>query len=245
MTTEDEARALIAELAKHQRRGVGMTGSSPDACACGERILPEPTKGWDDYSDIMDRRDRAFAAHQAQIISALLASRVSTPPNEGEVLAWAIRGRKTGRIRQVTTDEELADECREHYDVIPLVASAPATPPSEDWEYIVRDRQGAWVMDVPGDDPSWFDPDDWPEGYFMARRRRDHAEWEPVSAVPVPPTEPERCGRRIRGTRPSWAGEDQIDPCVCVRPPGHDGGCACSHDAPADAVPAPTEPEEA
>lgn len=82
MTTEDEARALIAELAKHQRRGVGMTGSSPDACACGERILPEPTKGWDDYSDIMDRRDKAFAAHQAQIISALLASRVSTPPSE-------------------------------------------------------------------------------------------------------------------------------------------------------------------
>lgn len=38
-----------------------------------------------------------------------------------EPVAWAIRGRKTGRIREVTTDAEYADECREHYDVIPLV----------------------------------------------------------------------------------------------------------------------------
>lgn len=39
------------------------------------------------------------------------------------------------------------------------------------------------------------------------------------------------CGERIPGTVPSWAGEDQIDPCRCILPRGHDGPCQCEHDA--------------
>lgn len=51
----------------------------------------------------------------------------------------------------------------------------------------------------------------------------------------------ERCGDRVPGTVPSWAGEDQISPCRCVRPAGHGGSCECAHEAPADMVPVHTD----
>ncbi len=38
------------------------------------------------------------------------------------------------------------------------------------------------------------------------------------------------CDKNIRDTVPSWAGEDQIDPCSCVLRSGHAGNCKCSHD---------------
>lgn len=44
------------------------------------------------------------------------------------------------------------------------------------------------------------------------------------------------CGKGVPGTVPSWAGEDQIDPCGCVRPSGHEGSHACAHQSPSDAV---------
>lgn len=65
---------------------------------------------------------------------AALASRVSIPPSEVEPVAWAIRGRATGRIREITDDDEYADECRAFYDVIPLVPAVPV-PPTEPAEH--------------------------------------------------------------------------------------------------------------
>jgi hypothetical protein len=82
MSTDNDAREI---LAKHQRRATGMTGNSPDTCACGERIFPAPTKGWDDYSDIMDRRDEALAAHQASV----LAEQGYSKPREADTDAVA------------------------------------------------------------------------------------------------------------------------------------------------------------
>ncbi len=64
---------IASVLAKHQRRSMGLTGSSPDTCACGARIMPTPSQGWDDYRDISDRRDEAFAAHQAAALEAVEA----------------------------------------------------------------------------------------------------------------------------------------------------------------------------
>jgi hypothetical protein len=40
----------------------------------------------------------------------------------------------------------------------------------------------------------------------------------------------EKCRAPIRSTVPSWAGEDQIDPCLCALHAGHDGRCLCAHD---------------
>lgn len=52
---------------------------------------------------------------------------------------------------------------------------------------------------------------------------------------------PAPCGKGVPGTVPSWAGEDQIDPCDCVRPAGHEGPHACAHENPSDAVEAERE----
>lgn len=40
-------------------------------------------------------------------------------------IAWAIRGRVTGRVREVTLDEDVAREAAEHYDVFELVEGKP------------------------------------------------------------------------------------------------------------------------
>lgn len=44
------------------------------------------------------------------------------------------------------------------------------------------------------------------------------------------PGVPERCIDTL-GSRPSWMGVDQYDPCRCKLPNGHDGDHLCSHDA--------------
>lgn len=44
------------------------------------------------------------------------------------------------------------------------------------------------------------------------------------------PETPERCIDTL-GSRPSWMGVDQYDPCRCKLPNGHDGDHLCSHDA--------------
>lgn len=54
-----------AVLALHQRRSTGMTYNSPDVCTCGARLLPE--RGDEDATI---RRDRAFAHHQVQVLTA-------------------------------------------------------------------------------------------------------------------------------------------------------------------------------
>lgn len=39
-----------------------------------------------------------------------------------------------------------------------------------------------------------------------------------------------RCGAGVPGTVPSWAGEDQVDPCPCVRRVNHNGEHRCAHE---------------
>jgi hypothetical protein len=57
--------------------------------------------------------------------------------------------------------------------------------------------------------------------YAVERRRPE---------IPAGPWEPYPvCGTDVPGTVPSWAGEDQIDPCRCIRPQGHAGQHQCSH----------------
>lgn len=57
-------------LAKHQRRELGMSSGSPDTCACGEKVMPDPEALAVDGTarNITDRRDEAFAAHQAEML---------------------------------------------------------------------------------------------------------------------------------------------------------------------------------
>ncbi len=57
-------------LAKHQRRELGMSSGSPDTCACGAKVMPDPEALGPDGTarNITDRRDEAFAAHQAEML---------------------------------------------------------------------------------------------------------------------------------------------------------------------------------
>lgn len=36
------------------------------------------------------------------------------------------------------------------------------------------------------------------------------------------------CGKRV-GSKPWWMGNDQYDPCRCLRAEGHEGECQCEH----------------
>ena len=54
-----------AVLAQHWREATGMTLRSPDRCACGVETRPADNDG-----DILDRRARAFAQHQAEVLDA-------------------------------------------------------------------------------------------------------------------------------------------------------------------------------
>jgi hypothetical protein len=55
----------VAVLAAHYWAGHGMSYGSPDTCACGERTMPERGD-----EDVMVRRARAFAEHQAAMLAA-------------------------------------------------------------------------------------------------------------------------------------------------------------------------------
>lgn len=44
------------------------------------------------------------------------------------------------------------------------------------------------------------------------------------------PLRARKCHEDVPGTIPSWAGEDQIDPCPCVLDFDHDGIHKCAHD---------------
>jgi hypothetical protein len=69
---------------------------------------------------------------------------------------------------------------------------------------------------------------------------------EPVSIADMTPGT--RCREEVSGTVPSWAGEDQISPCLCVLATGHDGRHQCSHQVDPstirDVTPPPTTPGE-
>lgn len=62
--TETNRDRIAATLSRHQPVTTGMTYNSPDVCACGTKTLP--VKG-DEYPEI--RRARAFAAHQADVLT--------------------------------------------------------------------------------------------------------------------------------------------------------------------------------
>lgn len=61
-----------AVLARHYRLSRGMTHGSPDGCSCGAKTLPVSGDG-----DITDRRARAFAGHQAEMLAAARVVEVS------------------------------------------------------------------------------------------------------------------------------------------------------------------------
>lgn len=65
MSVQEKAARVLAE---HQIAWTGMTGTSPDTCACGAKIAP--AESLRDYEDIFARRSRAFAAHQAVMLAA-------------------------------------------------------------------------------------------------------------------------------------------------------------------------------
>ena len=61
----------IAEvLAAHELVARGMTGQTPDRCTCEERVYPYPQA---DREEIIERRQRAFATHQAAMLLPLIA----------------------------------------------------------------------------------------------------------------------------------------------------------------------------
>lgn len=57
----DEASAI---LAGHQIEGRGMSHGAPDTCTCGAQTWPERGD-----EDVMVRRHRAFAQHQAEALA--------------------------------------------------------------------------------------------------------------------------------------------------------------------------------
>ena len=74
-------------------------------------------------------------------------------------------------------DEAVAGDCSKMRDdaaeVVALVAALSAHPAEEtEWEFEVVDGGGYWQSDVPDNDPSWFDPADWPDGHRLMRRRK-------------------------------------------------------------------------
>lgn len=62
-----------AVLARHYWAGHGMSYGSPDTCACGART--RPVAGDD---DVMERRARAFAGHQAEMLAAARSAAEAT-----------------------------------------------------------------------------------------------------------------------------------------------------------------------
>lgn len=54
-----------AVLAQHYWDQQGMSYGSPDTCSCGARTIPVSGD-----EDIKDRRARAFAGHQAEMLAA-------------------------------------------------------------------------------------------------------------------------------------------------------------------------------
>jgi len=52
------------------------------------------------------------------------------------------------------------------------------------------------------------------------------------------------CHEEVSGTVPSWAGEDQVSPCLCVLDPGHDGRHQCSHQVDPSTIRDVTPPKE-
>lgn len=53
-----------AVLARHYWQSRGVSYSSPDTCACGAQTLPVAGD-----EDVTERRARAFAGHQAEMLA--------------------------------------------------------------------------------------------------------------------------------------------------------------------------------
>lgn len=57
--------AVSKILAQHQLFSRGMVHGAPDVCTCGDETWP----AMDRDEDVMIRRHRAFARHQAEVLS--------------------------------------------------------------------------------------------------------------------------------------------------------------------------------
>lgn len=68
-TLTDTERDLASVLANHQRASQGMSYGAPDRCTCGAETYP--ARG---DADVTERRDAAFAEHQASIVAARVAA---------------------------------------------------------------------------------------------------------------------------------------------------------------------------
>lgn len=60
-------RPVLTVLKQHQVQSRGMTSGTPDRCICGREVMPEPSTG-EFNEDILDRRHRAFAKHQEDML---------------------------------------------------------------------------------------------------------------------------------------------------------------------------------
>lgn len=64
MSTLDLLRDA-AVLARHYWEGRGMSYGTPDSCSCGAKTYPVTGD-----EDVTERRARAFAGHQAEMLAA-------------------------------------------------------------------------------------------------------------------------------------------------------------------------------
>lgn len=81
-----------------------------------------------------------------------------------------------------------------------------------------------WELDTEATGAHYVDPTADPLSHWFIDRIRDLA-FCPDHKV---------CGADVPGTVPAWAGEDQIDPCTCVLPAGHEGEHRCDHEGEED-----------
>lgn len=89
-------------LAAHQKVSMGMTSGSPDTCKCGERVYPER----DHDIEVTLRRDVAFAAHQA----AMLTTAGFGPVKEAAAVALDEAADELARLPYVKPGAEGRDE---------------------------------------------------------------------------------------------------------------------------------------
>ena len=84
LSAENAARAAVSAalhdpnlasvLAAHQVESRGLTFGSPDRCTCQVEVLAAPylLDDTDHHEDVLSRRGRSFAAHQADAVRAAI-----------------------------------------------------------------------------------------------------------------------------------------------------------------------------
>lgn len=96
-----------------------------------EEIPPEPKASAPDRQAGHDEACEADWGPEGQESPCRCAERAHQAEAPSEPVAWAIIGRITGSVREVTTDDEAAASLAEHYDVRPLYLAARPQKPGE------------------------------------------------------------------------------------------------------------------